>query len=108
LSKSNNNNNGMSGLCAFKDVLGKPGEGVHAWRTPSVLGLPGLAAGDLLGTLGIALVAAWFLVHRSKDDWRWADFARKTAILFVLLWAVGIFLHWLFCVPTPLNKMLGI
>ena len=76
----------MKRLCQFKDALGKPREGVHSVR---VLDIPIL---DVLGTL----LGAWLL-------------SRLTGIGFgitsIFLFALGFFLHWLFCVETPLTKL---
>lgn len=77
----------MERSCAYKFVLGRPGEGVHAPR------IGGLAAVDLLGTLAlIAVLSMWW----------------NPVLVTVLVTVTFIFLHWLFCVPTALNEALGL
>lgn len=69
-------------LCQFKDVFGKPGQGFHSAR------LAGLALYDVIGTV----VLAWVLYKWYKVD---------PLCSFVVLFSLGVFLHWLFCVETP-------
>jgi hypothetical protein len=74
--------------CRFKDALGKPGQGFHA---PRILGV---AALDLLGT---ALVA--WLIARARRGWH-------PVPVFLVLMALAVVLHRLFCVDTALNVAL--
>lgn len=80
------------GLCQYKDVLGKPGEGFHKAR------LFGFARNDLLGTMAIAAILA--LIFYRKTFWY------SFLIIFLILMAIAIFLHRLFCTNTTLNKMI--
>ncbi|QPB44290.1 hypothetical protein [Medusavirus stheno T3] len=74
-------------LCQYKDLFGQPGEGFHAKR------FLGLALFDVLGTVAIiAVLSFWF----------------NPLIVTPLVIAGFIFLHWLLCVPTALNKHLGL
>lgn len=74
-------------FCKYKDIFGKPNEGVHADR------LFGFAANDLIGTIIIALVIAYF----NKLNY-------VTTIFITLICVVLI--HRLFCVNTALNVMI--
>ncbi len=65
--------------CAFKNVLGVPGEGVHSLR------MFNLAIVDVLATIAAARVM-------------------KIPIWFAFL--LGIILHRLFCVRTTIDKLL--
>ena len=77
----------MSGLCKYKDALGKPGTGVHSYR------FMGVAIVDVIMTL----IAALFISYSTKKS-----FFMIAAILFIL----GIILHRLFCVRTTIDKLL--
>ena len=75
-------------LCQYKNIFGSPGKGVHAWRFMDT------AVFDYVGTLLLA-----------------ALFARLTGLPLVLstilMFAVGVVLHVVFCVPTAAVKYLG-
>ncbi len=74
--------------CAYKNMLGTPGEGIHSH-------LGGIAIIDVI----LMILAAWGIARASGGSmWRW------TAILFV----VATFLHWFFCVPTAFMKFTGL
>jgi hypothetical protein len=85
----------MYGLCKYRDALGKPGEGVHAWR------IGGLAATDLLMT-----AAAAFLLSRTafKAQPPLIGFL----VIFVILIVAAVAIHRAFCVDTALNRCLGL
>ena len=74
-------------LCAYRDALGVPGQGVHALR------LGGVAICDVLGTLALA----WVL-----QRWTHWGFATCCGAMF----AAGIVLHRLFCVRTTVDGVL--
>lgn len=76
-------------FCKYKDVLGVPKQGFHAPR------LLGFAAYDVIGTFMLGLL---FSILLNKSYWS------TTLVLFLL----GIFLHWLFCVDTTFNRLLGL
>ena len=80
----------MSGLCASKDALGVPGEGPHAHRTF------GLATVDLVMT-AIGGILLNYLMGGAAVGYMVAP---------VMLWGVGIFLHYIFCVDTPITRKL--
>ena len=76
-------------LCKYKDILGKPGIGFHRhFRI-------GFAILDLIGTIMIAYVLSKML---GQTFWK----------VFLILMIIAIFLHWLFCVKTRLNVLLGL
>lgn len=77
----------MSGLCKYKDALGKPGKGIHSYR------FMGLAIVDVIMTLIGALLISYF--------------TRKSLFLIAaILFGLGIILHRLFCVRTTIDKLL--
>jgi len=76
-------------FCDYKDIFGEPNKGAHSYR------LGGLAIVDVIGML----LLNWALV-RAYD----LDFVTT------LVWMIfaTILIHYLFCVPTALNKALGL
>lgn len=76
-------------LCQYSNLLGKPGQGAHAIQ------VGGVAVVDVL----LTVVGAWLLAK----GFQW-NFWLTLGGLFIL----GIFLHWLFCVSTTVNKWLGL
>ena len=70
-------------LCKFRDVLGKPGEGLHWSRIPVL----DIALNDVLLTAMIALVTAQLNIRR----WPYH---------FLLWFLLAEILHLLFCVQT--------
>ena len=74
-------------LCQYKDILGKPGKGIHSYR------LFGLAIADVIMTLILAYVIAFFFHIR---------FYYVAIGLFIL----GIALHRIFCVKTTIDVFL--
>ncbi len=76
-------------LCQYKDALGVPGKGIHSTR------FAGVAIADVIMTF----IGAFLLARGTGWDLGWV-----TLGLFLL----GIFLHWLFCVPTTIGKLLGL
>jgi len=75
--------------CPYSNILGVPGEGVHAKR------FLGFALNDTIATLVAALLTAWFF---------------KISLFYSILgWFIaGEVLHYLFCVDTAFMKMIGI
>jgi hypothetical protein len=87
----------MKRLCRYKDALGAPGEGVHAWR----LGPGGgFAAADVL----LTGAAAALIAQKAPAGAR----PLAAVAVFVLLLIAGVAAHWLFCVDTALNRALGL
>jgi hypothetical protein len=75
--------------CPFKDILGRPGEGIHSAR------IGGVALFDTLATI----IGAYFIQKK---------FYPETSYLKVLLifFIIGELLHVLFCVRTTLASRL--
>lgn len=74
-------------LCKYKNIFGKPREGVHSYRVFDI------AIFDVIGTVLIG----WLIAHVWKlNVWYTVCF------LFVL----GIICHRLFCVRTTVDKWL--
>ena len=73
-------------LCQYKDIFGKPGQGVHKTR------FLGMAAFDFFGTMLIAALIAYF-THESF------------IIVFFILFVLGEILHLAFCVDTGFLKI---
>jgi len=74
-------------FCKYKDVFGKPGEGIHKIRVIDIAVL------DVLGTILIAyFVSIWIHVA----------FWKVLIVAFVLAELA----HWLFCVDTKVMRAL--
>lgn len=74
----------MSDLCQYKDALGKPREGLHAYRVSN------FAAVDILLTIVLAVIVSWLTN---------IGILASTVGLIVL----ATILHLLFCVKTQLT-----
>lgn len=74
-------------LCQYKDILGKPNNGVHKYRIFNI------AIADVILTIILAIIIAYILN---------INFFITLIILFLL----GILLHRLFCVRTTIDKAL--
>lgn len=81
--------------CPFKDIFGKPGEGVHSVR------FLGLAAVDLFLTLLVAFILA-LIRHHSKGT----SILQETLIGFTILIFISALVHWIFCVDTPVTRFI--
>lgn len=77
----------MFGLCKYRDIFGKPGQGVHSYRLFHV------AIVDVLLTiLGAYMISIYWHVAFAK--------------ILVLLFVLGIIMHRIFCVKTTVDKLL--
>lgn len=74
-------------FCKYKDIFGKPGEGIHSAR------FLGMASVDLLGTIIFCCIVS--LIFKS-------NFFITTICVFLF----AVIFHKLFCVDTKLNKMI--
>ena len=74
-------------LCPHKDLLGKPGMGIHSYRFLN------MAIADIIMTL----IGSWLISYFFKLPFLWVT---------VILFALGIFLHRIFCVRTTVDKFL--
>lgn len=73
-------------LCKYKDIFGKPNQGVHSIR------IFGLAFIDLFLTILLAL----FIAYMTKQSF---------IIIFIIVMLLGLIMHKLFCVQTTLTKL---
>lgn len=71
-------------LCQYRDIFGKPNQGVHQYRFMNI------AIVDLLLTVAIAIFIG-YLIHK---NW---------LLILLILLLLAIFIHRLFCVNTALN-----
>jgi len=74
-------------LCKYKDILGKPNEGIHKYRIFNI------AIFDVLLTIFVAFIISFF----SKINF---------FIILILLFIAGIILHRIFCVRTTVDKLI--
>ena len=77
----------MVNLCKYKDIFGKPDEGIHSYRIMNI------AIFDLIGTIIIAYILSYFTN---------IDFIK----ILLLLLIIGILCHHIFCVKTTIDKLL--
>ena len=73
-------------LCRYKNILGKPGEGVHSYRIFNI------AVVDVLLTVLLALIIYFFFPKISL------------VYILVFLFLLGIVSHHIFCVRTTVDK----
>jgi len=74
-------------LCKYKNILGKPDQGIHSYR------LFGVAIVDVIMTIVAAFLISYFFKF---------SFLYTLVFLFIL----GIILHRLFCVKTNVDKLI--
>ena len=76
-------------FCQYKDVLGVPEQGIHQYR------LFGFAIVDVVMTI----IGSYFLsMIINQPFW----------LTLLVIFVSGVFLHWLFCVETTFNKLVGL
>lgn len=75
-------------ICKYKNIFGVSGQGVHSTRLLDV------AMFDYIGTIVLAIIVSKFTK---------LPLVLSTILMFVL----GLVLHWVFCVPTSALKFLG-
>ena len=75
-------------LCQYKDILGKPGQGVHSYRIFNI------AIVDVLFTIIGAYIIYLFIPKINYF------------VILILLFILGIILHKIFCVKTTIDKYL--
>lgn len=84
-------------LCAFpkfSQIFGKPMEGLHKYR------IFGVAAFDLLATLFVAFLITMYIPPKGIAKNKLLTFV----LSFIALVILGVFLHTIFCVPTPFTR----
>jgi hypothetical protein len=79
----------MSNLCQYRNIFGKPNEGIHKTR------FMGIAAMDLIGMILIIVFISYY----------WQTGLVSTTIIVSI---ITIIIHYLFCVPTAFNKFIGL
>ena len=82
-------------FCKYKDIFGEPNKGVHSYRVGGLVINGGLAVVDVIGML----LLNWAIVRAYDLDF-------FTTLIWMIL--ATILIHYLFCVPTALNKALNI
>lgn len=89
-------------LCKYKNVLGVPKQGFHESRIPVV----DLAFNDVVGTIGLGLIL-WGILCLFKINTNLSkNLGLQCLYSILIMFGIGIFLHWLFCVDTTLNIFL--
>ena len=78
-------------LCKYKNILGKPGKGLH-------FHIFGLAIIDIL----LTFLSAWII----QKILLYLNFKIKYLNILLFLFICSIFLHKLFCVETTINKLI--
>jgi hypothetical protein len=74
-------------LCKYKNIFGKPNEGIHSYRLFDV------AIVDLLFTIIMAYLLANYL-------------NKSFVVIFLILFVLGELMHYLFCVDTKVINFL--
>ena len=74
-------------LCKYKDLFGKPNEGIHKYR------LFGIAIFDVIVTILVSILIAYIF---NLNLW----------ITLITLFLIGIIVHRIFCVRTTIDKLL--
>ncbi len=77
-------------FCQYKDIFGKPNEGVHSYK------LLDIAIIDM----GLTLLGS-YLIHKYYLN-KYLSLSELTLIILI----IGIFMHKMFCVRTTLNKII--
>lgn len=75
-------------LCQYRDILGKINKGVHSYRIFDI------AIIDVIMTFILAKFINMFIPKYNYF------------IILILLFILAIFLHYIFCVKTTINKLL--
>jgi len=79
----------MLNLCNYKDMFGRPGEGIHAYRILDISVI------DIITTLiGAFLLSRIF------------PFQNALIGITILLFSLGVIMHRIFCVRTTVDKIL--
>jgi hypothetical protein len=74
-------------FCKYKNMFGKPNEGVHSYRIFNI------AIVDVLLTIILGFIISLLTNY-------------KLIYVLILLFLLGIFMHRLFCVQTTIDKKL--
>lgn len=82
--------------CAYKDMLGKPNEGVHSYRIYNI------AIVDVILTVVLALIIWGIFIWLNVMNFNIGSFIFVLLTLFI----IGVILHKLFCVDTTINRLI--
>ena len=75
-------------FCKYKDILGKPGEGLHSYRILDI------AIMDVLFTILLAKFIQYYLLD-SYSFW----------LILIFCFFAGIIIHRIFCVETTIDRL---
>lgn len=75
-------------FCKYKDILGKPGEGLHSYRILDI------SIMDVLFTILLAKFIQYNLLE-SYSIW----------LILIFCFLVGIIIHRIFCVETTIDRL---
>ena len=78
-------------LCKYKDIFGKPNEGVHSLRLFNVA----------IVDVGLTFIIAYII---QRQNFKFLENI-SLGVLFVCLIMLSLIIHRLFCVDTTLTKM---
>tara|TARA_X000000950_G_scaffold250836_1_gene311789 strand:+ start:265 stop:516 length:252 start_codon:yes stop_codon:yes gene_type:complete len=79
----------MLNFCKYKDVLGKPKEGVHSIRFMNISVI------DVLLTILLAIFIKTYMFNETE-----------MSIILLGTFIIGIIIHRIFCVKTTIDKLL--
>jgi len=79
----------MLNFCKYKDVLGKPKEGVHSIRFMNISVI------DVLLTILLAIFIKTYMFNETE-----------MSIILLGTFVIGIIIHRIFCVKTTIDKLL--
>ena len=83
-------------LCKYKNALGEPNTGIHSVRIFNI------AIFDVLATILVGVLLHQFIIV----EWLEMSSSIKLWMVLVVLFALGILLHRLYCVRTTVDKIL--
>lgn len=100
-------------FCEYKNAFGELKTGVHAERI-DVFGLS-LAKNDVLATVGLGILLGiisggilTYTMDLKMGIWNTLLFWIPNLLFCIIVaFIYGIFMHWLFCVKSELNKYVG-
>jgi energy-coupling factor transporter transmembrane protein EcfT len=91
----------MDTLCKYKNVFGAPNTGIHSYRIFNIAIVDALA----VFIIAILITILWYKKSKSKKDKKYHT-VWVFVITLIILFLLGIFAHWLFCVDTTVHKYL--
>ena len=83
-------------LCKYKNVFGEPNTGIHSVRVFN------FAIFDILATILVGVLLHQYIIV----EWLEMSSSIKLWMVLVVLFALGILLHRLYCVRTTVDKIL--